>query len=212
MPLRRAVKYGLIALVLAGGISISIGFNLSFNFGASRTTVTSTSNTYVYDHRDDPHYQHQQLAHIDRSRTRIEIVKSKYELHLYEADRRVATFPCVFGGDPISDKRMEGDQATPEGIFHVNEVRVHGKWTRFIGIDYPTLESQQRFEERLRRGEIPQDASIGGEIGIHGVQDGHEEWIQEHYNWTLGCISLSTTDIIALANAVQVGTEVKILH
>ncbi len=207
--MRRAVKYGLIALLLAGSISISIGFNLSFNFGASRTTVTSTTN--VYDYRDQPGQQ-QDLFHIDRRRTRIEIVKSKFELYLYENNRWVATFPCVFGGDPISDKRMEGDMATPEGIFHVNEVKTHDLWTRFIGIDYPTAASVERFNHLQALGEIPKDATIGGEIGIHGVQGGHEEWIPQHYNWTLGCISMRTEDIITLANAVQIGTEVKILH
>lgn len=210
MPLRRAVKYGLIALLLAGSISISIGFNLSFNFGASRSTVTST--TQVYDYRDHPGLRQHHLSNLDRSRTRIEIVKSKFELYLYQDDSWLATFPCVFGGDPISDKRMEGDMATPEGIFHVNEVKTHDLWTRFIGIDYPTAASTLRFNQLQQRGEIPSDATIGGEIGIHGVQGGHEEWISQHYNWTLGCISLRTADIITLANAVQIGTEVKILH
>jgi murein L,D-transpeptidase YafK len=204
--MRRAFKYGLIALILTGlTVSISIGFNLSFNFGSYSSTSTST--TQIYDYRDRPDFQQP-----DRSRTRIEIVKSRFQLSLFEGDRLLHTYPCVLGGDPVSDKRMEGDLATPEGIFHVNEVRVHDKWTRFIGIDYPTEDSWDRFNRRQQAGEIPVNATIGGEIGIHGVQGAHDEWIAEHNNWTLGCISLRTEDIISLANSVQIGTEVRIFH
>jgi murein L,D-transpeptidase YafK len=203
--MRRTLKYGLILLVVSGiSISISIGFSLNFHYWSSEST-TSTSIPAAHRHSPRP-------PQADRSKTRIEIVKSTYQLHLYEDNSWIHTYPCVFGGDPISDKSMEGDQATPEGIFHINEVRVHDKWTRFIGIDYPTAASKERFARLQLEGKVPATATIGGEIGMHGVAGDNDQWIAEHYNWTLGCISLTTEDIISLANSVQIGTEVKILH
>jgi murein L,D-transpeptidase YafK len=149
---------------------------------------------------------------IDTMKTRIVIEKSKYKLHLYESDKLLRTYPVVFGGDPVKDKFQQGDSRTPEGVFHVRTKYPHAKWSKFIWIDYPTAESYQRFERRMAAGEIPADASIGGDIGIHGVPEGTDEMIAQRHNWTLGCISLTRADVDELYALIRTGTEIKILH
>ncbi len=140
----------------------------------------------------------------------IIIDKSDYELNVYDDKGWYATYPVVFGNSTLSDKKMEGDKNTPEGSFKINSKRVHGKWHRFMGIDYPTKESWEKFNKRKQRGEIPSSARIGGAIGIHGTWP-HEEFVIDRYkNWTLGCISMKNADVAELYTFIRPGTSVTI--
>lgn len=140
----------------------------------------------------------------------IVIDKSSYELYVYDAKGWYATYPVVFGNSSLDDKKMEGDRNTPEGSFRIVNKRVHDKWDRYMGLDYPTQESIARFNERKRRGEIPSSARPGAGIGIHGVWP-HEDFVIDRYkNWTDGCISLKNGDIEDLYNYVPIGTPVTI--
>lgn len=138
----------------------------------------------------------------------ILIDKSDYELNVYDEQGWYATYPVVFGNNSLGDKKMEGDRNTPEGTFRIVNRRVHDKWHRFLGIDYPTKESYDKFNQRKQRGEIPANAKIGGSIGIHGVWK-HEDFVVDKYkNWTLGCISMKNDDVQDLYSYAGVGTKV----
>jgi murein L,D-transpeptidase YafK len=120
----------------------------------------------------------------------IIIDKSDYELSVYDEKGWYATYPVVFGNNTLEDKKMEGDKNTPEGSFRITNKKVHEKWFRFMGLDYPTKESWDKFKRRKQQGEIPSSASIGGSIGIHGTWP-HEDFVIDKYkNWTMGCIWL----------------------
>src|SRR5215213_6202445 len=99
----------------------------------------------------------------------IVIDKSNYELYVYDAKGWYATYPVVFGNSSLDDKKMEGDKNTPEGTFRIVNKRYHEKWDRYMGLDYPTKESLNKFNQRKKRGEIPYSASPGGGVGIHGT-------------------------------------------
>jgi lipoprotein-anchoring transpeptidase ErfK/SrfK len=141
---------------------------------------------------------------------RIVVDKSNYELYVYDKLGWFATYPVVFGNNSLDDKKMEGDRNTPEGSFKIANKRVHEKWDRYMGLDYPTKESLAKFNERKRRGEIPRNASPGGGVGIHGTWP-HEDFVIDRYkNWTNGCISLKNEDIEDLYSYVPVGTPVSV--
>lgn len=140
----------------------------------------------------------------------IVIDKRKYELSVYDAKGWYATYPVVFGNRSLEDKKMEGDRNTPEGSFQINSKRVHDKWYRFMGINYPTAESLEKFNRRKQRGEIPAWAKPGGAIGIHGTWAGEDYVIDRYDNWTLGCISMKRADVQDLYSYVPVGTPVTI--
>jgi len=141
---------------------------------------------------------------------RIVIDKSSYELYVYDRLGWFATYPVVFGNNSLDDKKMEGDRNTPEGSFKVANKRVHEKWDRYMGLDYPTAESLAKFNMRKRRGEIPANASPGGGVGIHGTWP-HDDYVIDNFkNWTNGCISLKNEDIEDLYTYVPVGTPVTI--
>jgi lipoprotein-anchoring transpeptidase ErfK/SrfK len=140
----------------------------------------------------------------------ITIDKSNYELYVYDAKGWYATYPVVFGNSTLDDKKMEGDRNTPEGTSRIVNKRVHEKWDRYMGLDYPTQESIYKFNERKRRGEIPSSARPGAGIGIHGVWP-HEDFVIDRYkNWTNGCISLKNSDVEELYRFIPVGTPVTI--
>ncbi|MFL5811186.1 MAG: murein L,D-transpeptidase family protein, partial [Flavisolibacter sp.] len=145
-----------------------------------------------------------------KSPIQIIVDKSSYELYVYDAEGWFATYPVVFGNNSLDDKKMEGDRNTPEGTFKIVSKRVHDKWDRYMGLDYPTRESLEKFNERKQRGEIPPNASPGGGIGIHGTFP-HEDFIIDRYkNWTNGCISLKNEDVEDLYSYVPVGTPITI--
>ena len=141
---------------------------------------------------------------------RIVVDKSNYEMYVYDKLGWFATYPVVFGNNSLDDKKMEGDRNTPEGSFKIVNKRIHEKWDRYMGLDYPTAESLAKFNMRKRRGEIPSNASPGGGVGIHGTWP-HDDYIIDNYkNWTNGCISLKNEDVEDLYSYVPIGTPVTI--
>jgi lipoprotein-anchoring transpeptidase ErfK/SrfK len=138
------------------------------------------------------------------------IDKSDYELNVYDDKGWFATYPVVFGNSSLADKKMEGDRCTPEGSFHIASKKVHDKWDRFIALDYPTKDSYEKFRERKERGEIPNNARIGGGVGIHGTWPNDDYIIDRYKNWTNGCISMKNKDVEDLYSYLPVGTAVTI--
>lgn len=141
---------------------------------------------------------------------RIVIDKSDYELHVYDSKGWYATYPVVFGADPMKDKKVEGDRLTPEGTFRIVAKKPHAKWSRFMLLDYPNGESMTKFNQRKQRGEIPANARPGGGVGIHGTWPNDDFIIDRYKNWTLGCISLKNADVQEIYSYIPNGTPVSI--
>lgn len=141
---------------------------------------------------------------------KILIDKSAYTLQVYHKDSLLITYPCVFGFDAVSDKMQEGDGATPEGEFGIRSMYPHKSWSYFIWIDYPNEASWNRFRKRKADGTIESSATIGGEVGIHGVPEGADDLITSKTNWTLGCISLTSNHIKDLYKSISSATKIEI--
>ncbi|MBP0018489.1 MAG: L,D-transpeptidase [Cyanobacteria bacterium SBLK] len=148
---------------------------------------------------------------IDTSKTSILIDKSEGILTLYYDLQPIKSYPVVFGGNPTDDKLREGDRRTPEGVFKVRDLYPHSGWSKFIWLDYPNANSWRKHLQAKQQGIIPVSATIGGEIGIHGVPSGSDDLIDRNKNWTLGCISLKNKDVDELYAAIQTGTTVEIV-
>lgn len=123
---------------------------------------------------------------VDKSDRLFRVMKDSTEVKRYH---------CVLGEHPVGDKFMQGDRRTPEGTFTFRSKRRPHAWHVFIHIDYPNAESRRRFAARKRSGEVPADADIGGEVGIHGVPEGKDAWIEQGADWTWGCIALKNGDV-----------------
>jgi murein L,D-transpeptidase YafK len=138
----------------------------------------------------------------------IIIVKSDYELKLYDKEGWYGTYPVVFGSKSLGDKMIAGDRKTPEGTFHIISKRRHEKWDKMMDIDYPTKADYAKFNERKAKGLIPQNAKIGNGIAIHGTWQHDEHVVDLFQNWTNGCVSLKNEDVDELYDLVPVGTKV----
>lgn len=141
----------------------------------------------------------------------IVIEKSRYEMKIYNAldNTLIVTYPVVFGSNELDeDKMTEGDRHTPEGEFKIIEKKMHEKWRRFLALDFPNEDSYAKFNARKAKGEIPRDARIGGEIGIHGTLPNEGPAVDRLENWTMGCISTKNEYIDELYLYIPVGTKV----
>lgn len=138
------------------------------------------------------------------------IDKSDYELQVYDAQGWLITYPVVFGNDDQGDKMMQGDRKTPEGTFTIINKKIHNKWSRYMGLDYPTQESIDLFNRRKALGQIPAGAKIGGDIGIHGTWPREDFAIDQYQNWTLGCISMKNEHVAQLYKMLTEGTRITI--
>lgn len=140
------------------------------------------------------------------------VVKSNYELQVYDKDGWYATYPAVFGSKSLEDKMMQGDRKTPEGTFHIRSKRPHEKWSQIMDLDYPTTADIAKFKDRKARGLIPQGAKIGDGIAIHGTWPHDDNAVDAYQMWTNGCVSLKNEDMAEVYNMTPVGTKVIIQH
>jgi murein L,D-transpeptidase YafK len=134
--------------------------------------------------------------------------KSDYVLQLWYRKRMLRAYKAVFGPNPLMNKRMEGDRCTPEGKFKIASKNPGSKYTKFMGLNYPTDSSQKQFNTLKASGTIPATARIGNSVGIHGIWPGGDDMIDMGIGWTDGCIALKNKDIEELFKAVGVGTQV----
>ncbi|HTQ28322.1 MAG TPA: L,D-transpeptidase [Puia sp.] len=140
----------------------------------------------------------------------IEVVKSNYELKVFDQDGWYATYPVVFGSKSLDDKMMAGDRKTPEGEYHIVSKRPHEKWDKMMLIDFPTKLDYEKFNARKAQGLIPRSAQIGGGIAIHGTWPHDDIAVDLYQNWTNGCIALKNEDCDELYDMIRIGTKVTI--
>lgn len=120
--------------------------------------------------------------------TIILVRKQDRRMTVYKGLTPLKSYPVVLGANPRNDKLYQGDRCTPEGVYRVVTKFDHPRWDKFILLDYPNTENWRKFNKAKQSGRLPQDAKIGGEIGIHGTHDPQKNVMGE--NWTFGCISL----------------------
>lgn len=116
------------------------------------------------------------------------VQKENRRLTLYQGLTPLKSYPVVLGQNPVGDKLCQGDLCTPEGVYHVVTKFDHPRWSKFILLDYPNTGNWLRYAEAKRKGKIPYDVDIGGEVGIHGTDDYYKNQARE--NWTWGCVSM----------------------
>ena len=127
-------------------------------------------------------------------------------LILYHDGKELVTFPVDLGIDPVGRKLQEGDNATPEGRYRIQEVRQRGqtRYHRALLLDYPNGEDRARFQMAKEQGTVATDAGIGSLIEIHGM-GGRDT------DWTDGCVAVANLHMDALVDLVRVGTPVTIV-
>ncbi|HEU4684132.1 MAG TPA: L,D-transpeptidase [Nitrospira sp.] len=136
----------------------------------------------------------------------IVVSKADRLLTLYRNGQKVLAYSVRLGFNGIREKLYQGDGATPEGRYRVVGKRGQGQtqFYRALVLDYPNAEDRKRFVSQQKIGHLPRSRSIGGQIEIHGIENGLMAQ-------TLGCIMLDNPQMSSLFNRVDKGTPVTIV-
>lgn len=145
---------------------------------------------------------------VNKDSVVILIDKSHYSLMVFYKRRLIRNYRAVFGPNPDLNKQMEGDRNTPEGWFTITRLNPRSRYNKFMEISYPNSEYRDRFNNLKKRGVIPNNARIGGNIGIHGIWEGGDDMIKLGVGWTDGCIAICNSDMNDLYQIAGIGTRV----
>lgn len=136
------------------------------------------------------------------------IVVDKYagKCYVYKGRTLVEEFDAELGRVWKGDKQYQGDDTTPEGIYHITRKLGRGetRYYKALLINYPNEDDKKRFELARENGTIPKSSKIGGLIEIHGMGG-------RGVDWTEGCVALENRDMDKLFNMAKVGTRVTIV-
>lgn len=147
------------------------------------------------------------IAQSERDRDYFVLVtKIPAQCIVYYKGKPKYSFAVEFGKNWLGNKQCEGDNATPEGKYHIVK-RLEGRLTRYykaLLLDYPNAEDLANFARLKKKGILPRTARPGGLIEIHG--DGGKG-----ANWTNGCVALENNDMDTLFRSVSKGTPVLII-
>ena len=147
----------------------------------------------------------------------------KLELEVKLEDITLVKYPNIsIGRNGSGFKRKLGDDTTPLGTYKVGWINRKSRYNLLFGFNYPSVEN---VNEALKKGLVnkktysrvinahkhnqvpPQNTSLGGRIGIHGLGRG-DKTIHETMNWTHGCIALTNEQIKNLDKLIKKDTIV----
>ncbi len=133
---------------------------------------------------------------------KLVVFKSKRQLLAYSNGQLVKTYKISLGRHPIGDKEFEGDKKTPEGLYFINAKNPNSGYFKNLGISYPNIHDIEN-AKRLGKPTV-------GDIKIHGLRNktGFIGKFHRWFDWTLGCIAVTDSEIDELYKAVKIGTQI----
>ncbi len=141
--------------------------------------------------------------------TRVLVKKSARTMDLYGGDMLIQTYSVAVGGGGAGPKLRDGDLVTPTGHYKVIK-HLPSHLRIFMRIDYPNAEDRARFARLKASGELPKEAAIGGDIGIHGAPPDQNPFVKATY-LSHGCVVVENSEIDVIARMVADGTQVDIV-
>ncbi|MGO4852565.1 L,D-transpeptidase family protein [Phaeovulum sp. W22_SRMD_FR3] len=135
---------------------------------------------------------------------RILVEKSARRLTLLRQGVVLAQYQIALGGAPEGRKTREGDERTPEGIYHLDWRNPNSVAYLSLHISYPDAADRAAAEAG---GVDP-----GGNIMIHGLPNG---WgflgaVHRRFDWTDGCIGVTNEEMRDIWSRSPNGTEIEI--
>ena len=134
----------------------------------------------------------------------ILILKKDHLLELISSGKVIRTYHVALGQGGLAPKQKEDDARTPEGHYAIDTRNAASHYHKALHISYPNAEDRLRAQ---RMGVRP-----GGAIMIHGLPNGKGYIGAAHrlYDWTLGCIAVTDSEIDEIWTITPVGTPVEI--
>jgi L,D-peptidoglycan transpeptidase YkuD (ErfK/YbiS/YcfS/YnhG family) len=136
----------------------------------------------------------------------IIIDKFSRKCFIYYNGKQKYEFEAELGKNWVGDKRVKGDKATPEGMYKITKKFDGGKtkYYKALLLDYPNDEDMLKFRKEKADGTLPDSATIGGLIEIHGNGG-------KGIDWTEGCIALTDKEMDVIYKLAKAGTPVTIV-
>jgi murein L,D-transpeptidase YafK len=134
----------------------------------------------------------------------ILILKRDHVLELLANGQVIHSYKVALGRGGLAAKLREGDGRTPEGHYKIDSRNASSHYHKALHISYPDS------ADRARAAKL--GVSPGGEIMIHGLPNGMGWLSASHrfYDWTLGCVAVTDSEIDEIWDSVPVGTPVEI--
>ena len=135
---------------------------------------------------------------------RVVVYKADRLLQLFDGDEVLMEYPISLGDNPIGHKTQRGDEKTPEGRYRIDWRNPNSVFHLSLHISYPNKHDR---EQAALRGVSP-----GGAIMIHGQPNGRAGLylINRFRDWTDGCISVSSSNMREIWDAVPDGMPIEI--
>ncbi len=131
--------------------------------------------------------------------------KSKRQISLLRQGKVLKTYRMALGRSPEGKKRQEGDNKTPEGLYHIGYKNSASDFHLSLQIDYP---NQDDINWARKNGVNP-----GGDIMVHGLPN--SKWKRAFINhpkkdWTRGCVAVTNNEIEEIWGLVKTGTPIEL--
>jgi murein L,D-transpeptidase YafK len=137
---------------------------------------------------------------INQPITKMKVIKSKKILMVYNNNKLLKTFSCSIGSEEIGQKQKQGDNRTPEGIYHITNRNNKSNYYKNLHINYPNQADKKRC---IAKGVAP-----GGDIKIHGIATHAIRNVKYESTW--GCIGVTNNNMDELYKWVVDNCEIEI--
>lgn len=134
--------------------------------------------------------------------THVVLNKADRRLYLLHHASLLEGYDVGLGFAPVGHKQFEGDGRTPEGSYLIDRRNPNSDYHLSIGISYPNREDVERARAM---GKSP-----GGDIFIHGQENGSGRRRKKVGDWTYGCIAVSNKEMEQIYAMVRNGTPITI--
>ena len=175
----------------------------------SSITILEEDNSSIATVEEDNIFDWKQNDEVFREglATKIVVVKSKRVAVLFDEDGNMLSRHRIsLGEHPIGPKRQKGDKKTPEGVYHIVDIRRDPKYYKEILISYPNRED---IEASRALGVNP-----GGGITFHAQVpwnwDGHGDDYTLSHDWTIGCMAMTNKGMDNVWDSINKDTIVEI--
>ena len=128
--------------------------------------------------------------------TRIVVKKGDRKMYLLHGTEVLKSYKVGLGGNPVGDKKVEGDGKTPEGVYTISHKNPDSNFHLSLRISYPN-DADRAFA--AENGKRP-----GGDIFIHG---GPNKKVTKR-DWTAGCIAVTDRQMETIYSMVKPGTPI----
>lgn len=144
-------------------------------------------------------------AVLNKAVDSIVVIKQLREMYVYHEAHLQKIYRVALGDAPIGHKHFQGDEKTPEGLYHIDGKNPNSSCHKNLGISYPN-DADRAYATQYGK-------STGGDIKIHGIVNGQGYIGKAHimHDWTNGCVAVTDDEIDELYKYASMGIPILIL-